>query len=91
MCRLELQRKLEHVQVLYNRTLIISNKLISYHFIVMALEKIPADIRAVGGVARMSDPKIIKEIVSSVTIPVRILLPSNNQYDTKNNTKNHFS
>jgi len=37
---------------------------------VMALEKIPADIRATGGVARMSDPKIIKEIVSAVTIPV---------------------
>jgi len=37
---------------------------------VMALEKIPADIRATGGVARMSDPKVIKEIVNAVTIPV---------------------
>jgi len=37
---------------------------------VMALEKIPADIRATGGVARMSDPKIIKEIQNAVTIPV---------------------
>jgi len=37
---------------------------------VMALEKIPADIRVQGGVARMSDPKIIKEIVNAVTIPV---------------------
>lgn len=37
---------------------------------VMALEKIPADIRACGGVARMSDPKMIKEIQQSVTIPV---------------------
>lgn len=37
---------------------------------VMALEKIPADIRITGGVARMSDPKIIKEIVNAVTIPV---------------------
>jgi pyridoxal 5'-phosphate synthase pdxS subunit len=37
---------------------------------VMALEKIPADIRATGGVARMSDPKIIKEIMQAVTIPV---------------------
>lgn len=37
---------------------------------VMALEKIPADIRVTGGVARMSDPKIIKEIVNAVTIPV---------------------
>ena len=37
---------------------------------VMALEKIPADIRAAGGVARMSDPKLIKEIQNSVSIPV---------------------
>lgn len=37
---------------------------------VMALEKIPADIRATGGVARMSDPKVIKEIMEAVTIPV---------------------
>lgn len=37
---------------------------------VMALEKIPADIRAVGGVARMSDPKMIKEIQAAVSIPV---------------------
>lgn len=37
---------------------------------VMALEKIPADIRAAGGVARMSDPKMIKEIQEAVSIPV---------------------
>ncbi|MDI6605070.1 MAG: pyridoxal 5'-phosphate synthase lyase subunit PdxS [Thermoanaerobacteraceae bacterium] len=37
---------------------------------VMALERVPADIRARGGVARMSDPKIVKEIKSSVSIPV---------------------
>ncbi|MCL2865714.1 MAG: pyridoxal 5'-phosphate synthase lyase subunit PdxS [Lachnospiraceae bacterium] len=37
---------------------------------VMALERVPADIRVAGGVSRMSDPKIIKEIQSSVTIPV---------------------
>lgn len=37
---------------------------------VMALEKIPADIRVTGGVARMSDPKMIKEIMEAVTIPV---------------------
>jgi len=37
---------------------------------VMALERVPADIRAKGGVARMSDPKMIKEIKSAVTIPV---------------------
>ena len=37
---------------------------------VMALEKIPADIRAAGGVARMSDPKLIKEIQKAVSIPV---------------------
>ena len=37
---------------------------------VMALEKIPAEIRAAGGVARMSDPKMIKEIQQAVSIPV---------------------
>jgi pyridoxal 5'-phosphate synthase pdxS subunit len=37
---------------------------------VMALERIPADIRAAGGVSRMSDPKMIKEIQKAVTIPV---------------------
>jgi len=37
---------------------------------VMALERIPADIRAAGGVSRMSDPKMIKEIQAAVTIPV---------------------
>ena len=37
---------------------------------VMALERVPADIRSAGGVARMADPKIIKEIMKEVTIPV---------------------
>lgn len=37
---------------------------------VMALERIPADIRAAGGVSRMSDPKMIKEIMNAVSIPV---------------------
>lgn len=37
---------------------------------VMALERIPADIRAVGGVSRMSDPKMIKGIQEAVSIPV---------------------
>ena len=37
---------------------------------VMALERVPADIRAAGGVARMSDPFIIKNIQKAVTIPV---------------------
>jgi pyridoxal 5'-phosphate synthase pdxS subunit len=37
---------------------------------VMALERVPADIRAQGGVARMSDPKIIKAIMKAVSIPV---------------------
>jgi len=37
---------------------------------VMALERIPADIRAAGGVSRMSDPKMIKEIKATVSIPV---------------------
>lgn len=37
---------------------------------VMALERIPADIRAVGGVSRMSDPKMIRSIQAAVSIPV---------------------
>ena len=37
---------------------------------VMALERVPSDIRKQGGVARMSDPKMIKEIQASVSIPV---------------------
>ncbi|MCH7810637.1 MAG: pyridoxal 5'-phosphate synthase lyase subunit PdxS [Chloroflexi bacterium] len=37
---------------------------------VMALERVPADIRASGGVARMSDPEIIQRIMDSVSIPV---------------------
>ena len=37
---------------------------------VMALERVPADIRAQGGVARMSDPAIIAQIIDTVTIPV---------------------
>ena len=36
----------------------------------MALERIPADIRAAGGVSRMSDPKMIKGIQNAVSIPV---------------------
>ena len=37
---------------------------------VMALERIPADIRVAGGVSRMSDPAMIKSIMKSVSIPV---------------------
>ena len=37
---------------------------------VMALERIPADIRAAGGVSRMSDPRMIKGIQAAVSIPV---------------------
>ena len=37
---------------------------------VMALERVPADIRAAGGVARMADPEKIKEIIDAVSIPV---------------------
>ncbi len=37
---------------------------------VMALERVPADIRAAGGVARMSDPQVIRSIMDTVTIPV---------------------
>lgn len=38
----------------------------------MALERVPADIRAQGGVARMSPPEMIKEIMEAVTIPVMV-------------------
>ncbi|MGY4688203.1 pyridoxal 5'-phosphate synthase lyase subunit PdxS [Salibacterium sp. K-3] len=37
---------------------------------VMALERVPADIRAAGGVARMADPTIVEEVMSAVSIPV---------------------
>ena len=37
---------------------------------VMALEKVPADIRAAGGVSRMIDPAMIKDIMATVNIPV---------------------
>ncbi|MCL2024477.1 MAG: pyridoxal 5'-phosphate synthase lyase subunit PdxS [Coriobacteriia bacterium] len=37
---------------------------------VMALERVPADIRADGGVSRMSDPQMVREILDAVTIPV---------------------
>src|SRR5215208_3101748 len=37
---------------------------------VMALERVPADIRSAGGVARMSDPSMIEGIKAAVTIPV---------------------
>ena len=37
---------------------------------VMALERIPSEIHANGGVARMSDPQMIKEIIDAVSIPV---------------------
>src|SRR5699024_8977721 len=37
---------------------------------VMALERVPADIRATGGLARMSDPELITGIISTVSVPV---------------------
>ena len=37
---------------------------------VMALERVPSDIRATGGVARMADPKVIEEVMKAVSIPV---------------------
>ena len=37
---------------------------------VMALERVPADIRAAGGIARMADPELIQRIVEAVSIPV---------------------
>lgn len=36
----------------------------------MALEKIPADIKADGGVARMSDPRMIMDVMNAVSIPI---------------------
>ncbi len=42
---------------------------------VMALERIPADIRAAGGVSRMSDPKMIKGIQEAVSIPCHGKMP----------------
>src|SRR5690554_6136294 len=37
---------------------------------VMALERVPSDIRAAGGVARMADPLIVEEVMAAVSIPV---------------------
>src|SRR5258706_14872602 len=37
---------------------------------VMALERVPSDIRAAGGVARMADPTIVEEVMNAVSIPV---------------------
>jgi pyridoxal biosynthesis lyase PdxS len=37
---------------------------------VMALERVPSDIRAAGGVARMANPKIVEEVMNAVSIPV---------------------
>ncbi|MBC1460137.1 pyridoxal 5'-phosphate synthase lyase subunit PdxS [Listeria welshimeri] len=38
--------------------------------VVMALERVPSDIRAAGGVARMADPRIVEEVMNAVSIPV---------------------
>ena len=46
---------------------------------VMALERVPADIRREGGVARMSDPKMIREIKEAVSIPVKEILAGREQ------------
>lgn len=50
---------------------------------VMALERIPADIRYDGGVARMSDPQMIMEIRAAVTIPVMAKVNTNNKTASK--------
>ena len=42
---------------------------------VMALERVPSDIRKEGGVARMASPKIIREIMNTVSIPVMAKVP----------------
>lgn len=51
---------------------------------VMALERIPADIRAAGGVSRMSDPKMIKGIQDAVSIPVTALRRGKNFASNQN-------
>ena len=56
---------------------------------VMALERIPADIRFDGGVARMSDPEMIREIQAAVTIPVmaKVRPTKHLQYDPQQNLR----
>ena len=54
---------------------------------VMALERIPADIRFDGGVARMSDPAMINEIRAAVTIPVMAKVKSRTNNDTDRRSK----
>ena len=50
---------------------------------VMALERIPADIRAAGGVSRMSDPKMIRGIQEAVSIPVMTTFKENVVYEVE--------
>ena len=50
---------------------------------VMALERVPADIRAQGGVARMSDPDLIEGIINSVSIPVMAKARIGHTYEAK--------
>ncbi len=50
---------------------------------VMALERVPSDIRAQGGVARMSDPQLIKEIQKAVSIPVMAKVRIGHTYEAK--------
>ena len=62
---------------------------------VMALERIPADIRAAGGVSRMSDPKMIRGIQEAVSIPVMakcrighfVILPNSSEFWMRCTTK----
>ena len=56
----------------YNKFVNIENQITFFiqAVAVMALERVPADIRRDGGVARMTDPKLIKEIMAAVSIPV---------------------
>ncbi|AHC51772.1 pyridoxal biosynthesis protein [Sulfolobus acidocaldarius SUSAZ] len=50
---------------------------------VMVLDKLPYDVRKSGGVARMADPKIIEEVMSSITIPVMAKVRIGHYYEAK--------
>ncbi len=50
---------------------------------VMVLDKLPYDVRKAGGVARMADPKIIEEVMNSITIPVMAKVRIGHYYEAK--------
>ncbi len=50
---------------------------------VMVLDKLPYDVRKAGGVARMADPKVIEEVMSTITIPVMAKVRIGHYYEAK--------